>query len=103
MTTRKEIADLIFPDVTETIQDLEKKYPPRKNPICSRFAPSPTGFLHIGGIYASFVGRKFAKQHNGTFILRIEDTDQKREIVKTIALIIEGMKTFGIQIDEGPV
>jgi glutamyl-tRNA synthetase len=48
MTTRKEIADMIFPEVTETIQDLEKKYPPRANPICSRFAPSPTGFLHIG-------------------------------------------------------
>jgi len=48
MTTRKEIADKIFPDVTETIQDLEKKYPARQSPVCSRFAPSPTGFLHIG-------------------------------------------------------
>ena len=64
MTTRKEIADIIFPDVTETIQDLEKKYPPRTNSFCSRFAPSPTGFLHIGGIYSAFVSRKFAKQHN---------------------------------------
>ncbi|HBB04198.1 TPA: hypothetical protein DCZ39_04885 [Patescibacteria group bacterium] len=64
MTSRKEIADMIFPEVTETIQDLEKKYPPRANPIASRFAPSPTGFLHIGGIYAAFVSRKFAKQNN---------------------------------------
>ncbi len=103
MTTRKEIADFIFPDVTETIQDLEKKYPPRSNPICSRFAPSPTGFLHIGGVYAAFVSRKFAKQNNGTFFLRIEDTDQKREIAWAVNLIIEGMKTFGIQIDEGPL
>lgn len=63
MTTRKEIADTIFPDVTETIQDLEKKYPPRSNPICSRFAPSPTGFLHIGGIYSAFVSWKYAKQN----------------------------------------
>jgi glutamyl/glutaminyl-tRNA synthetase len=47
MTTRKEIADKMYPNTTETIQDLEKKYPPRSNPICSRFAPSPTGFLHI--------------------------------------------------------
>ena len=47
MTTRKEIADIIFPEVRETIQDLEKKYPQRANFICSRFAPSPTGFLHI--------------------------------------------------------
>jgi glutamyl-tRNA synthetase len=62
MTTRKEIADKIFPDVTETIQDLEKKYPTRQNPICSRFAPSPTGFLHIGGIYTSLVSQRFVKQ-----------------------------------------
>ena len=62
MTTRKEIADFIFPEVTQTIQDLEKKYPPRVNPICSRFAPSPTGFLHIGGVSAFFIERKFAKQ-----------------------------------------
>ncbi len=103
MTTRKEIADLIFPDVTETIQDLEKKYPPRSNPVCSRFAPSPTGFLHIGGIYSAFVSWKYAKQNGGTFILRIEDTDQKREIEGTVDLIIDGMKTFGIQIDEWPL
>lgn len=100
MTTRKDIADLIFPEVTQTIQDLETKYPPRSNPICSRFAPSPTGFLHIGGIYVSFVERKFAKQNNGTFILRIEDTDQKREVEGVVDLIVNYMKMFGIQIDE---
>ncbi|MFA6256053.1 MAG: glutamate--tRNA ligase [Candidatus Absconditabacterales bacterium] len=103
MATRKQIADIIFPDVTETIQDLEKKYPPRKNLICSRFAPSPTGFLHIGGIYSAFVSRKFAKQQGGTFFLRIEDTDQKREVEGTVELIINYMKMFGIQIDEGPL
>jgi len=100
MTTRKDIADIIFPDVKETIQDLEKKYPPRFNSVCSRFAPSPTGFLHIGGIYSAFVSRKFTKQNKGTFILRIEDTDQKREVEGTVDLIINAMKTFGIQIDE---
>ena len=70
MVNRKDIADIIFPDVTETIQDLEKKYPPRANftrhpggPICSRYAPSPTGFVHIGNIYAAFIEQKFAKQH----------------------------------------
>ncbi|EKD25120.1 MAG: hypothetical protein ACD_80C00117G0002 [uncultured bacterium (gcode 4)] len=103
MTSRKEIADMIFPEVTETIQDLEKKYPPRANPIASRFAPSPTGFLHIGGIYAAFVSRKFAKQNNWTFFLRIEDTDQKRELEGGVELIIAWLKTFGIQIDEGPI
>lgn len=100
MTTRKEIADMIFPEVTETIQDLEKKYPPRTNPICSRFAPSPTGFLHIGGVSAFFTERKFAKQNGGTFFLRIEDTDQKREVAGVVNLIIDYMKMFGIQIDE---
>lgn len=103
MTTRKEIADTIFPEVTETIQDLEKKYPPRVNPICSRFAPSPTGFLHIGGVSAFFTERKFAKQNGGTFFLRIEDTDQKREVAGVVNLIINYMKTFGIQIDEWPI
>lgn len=103
MTTRKEIADIIFPDVTQTIQDLEKKYPPRANPICSRFAPSPTGFLHIGSVYASLVERKFAKQNDGTFFIRIEDTDQKRELEGAVELMISGLKKFGIQIDEGPI
>ncbi len=110
MTTRKDIADIIFPEVTETIQDLEKKYPPRPNPtrlpdgqVCSRFAPSPTGFLHIGGVSAFFIERKFAKQQGGTFFLRIEDTDQKREVEGVVNLIIDYMKKFGIQIDEGPI
>ncbi|MCX6822885.1 MAG: glutamate--tRNA ligase [candidate division SR1 bacterium] len=103
MTTRSDIAELIFPDTKETIADLEKKFPARKNPICSRFAPSPTGFLHIGGVYASFIEWKFAKQHDGTFFLRIEDTDQKREVEGAVDLIIDGLRFFGIQIDEGPV
>jgi len=57
--------------------------------IRTRFAPSPTGFLHIGGVYASFVEWKFAKQHNGIFFLRIEDTDQKREVEGAVNLIID--------------
>lgn len=103
MTTRKEIADKIYPNVQETIQDLEKKYPIRQNPICSRFAPSPTGFLHIWWIFAALVEQKFAKQHNGIFILRIEDTDQKREVEGAVNLIIDGLKFFGIEIDEWPI
>lgn len=80
MTTRQDIAEAIFPDVKEGIADLQKKYPARKNEICSRVAPSPTGFLHLGVLFASFVPFKFAHQNYGTFILRIEDTDQKRSI-----------------------
>ncbi len=71
--------------------------------VCSRFAPSPTGFLHIGSVYASFVEWKFAKQNKGTFVLRIEDTDQKREVEGAVNLIMSWLKTFGIQIDEGPI
>ncbi len=103
MTTRKEISDKIYPNVTETIQDLEKKYPLRPNPICSRFAPSPTGFMHIWNFYSAFVSQRFAKQHGGKFLLRIEDTDQKRETPGAIDLIISNLKFFGIDIDEGPV
>lgn len=103
MTTRKEIADKIFPNVHETIQDLEKKYPPRVNQICSRFAPSPTGFLHIWWVYASLVAQRFAKQHWWTFFLRIEDTDQKRELEWWVNMIINWLKFFGINIDEWPI
>jgi glutamyl-tRNA synthetase len=62
MTTRNDIAELIFPDVKETIADLEQKYPPRANPIATRFAPSPTGFLHIGAVFTSFTAWKFCDQ-----------------------------------------
>ncbi len=103
MITRNDIADMIFPDVKETIADLEKKFPERTNPISSRFAPSPTGFLHIGAIFASFTAWKFCSQNNGIFVLRIEDTDQKREVAGSINEIIELLKTFNIPITEGPI
>lgn len=103
MTTRKDIADMIFPDVKDAISDLEKKFPPRKNPICSRFAPSPTGFLHIGAVFTSFTAWKFCAQQKGAFVLRIEDTDQKREVEWAIDEIINLLKTFTITIDEWPI
>lgn len=103
MATRKDIADIIFPDVKETIADLQKQFPPRDNPICSRFAPSPTGFLHVWAIFASLVELKFAKQNWWTFFLRIEDTDQKRLVDGWIDIIINWFKKFGIEIDEWPI
>ena len=110
MTTRKDIAEAIFPEVKEGIADLQKKYPARKNEthlpdgqVCSRVAPSPTGFLHLGVLFASFVPFKFVHQNNGTFILRIEDTDQKRSIEWGVDQIIDLLKFFGIEIDEGPL
>ncbi len=100
---RSDIANIIFPDVKETIADLEKQFPARKNPICSRFAPSPTGFLHIGAVFTSFTARKFLHQQKWTFVLRIEDTDQKREVEGAINEIIDLLKTFRIPIDEWPI
>lgn len=103
MSTRKAVADMIFPDIHETIADLQKKYPPRPEKVISRFAPSPTGFLHVGAIRSSFLPWKFVKQNNGKFILRIEDTDQKRLVEGSIDQIIDLLKTFNISIDEWPL
>ena len=81
MTTRAQLAEALFPDTKESTQDLLDRYPARSNtnPVL-RFAPSPTGFLHFGGLYTSFLCWKYAKQTGGTIYLRIEDTDQKREV-----------------------
>lgn len=103
MTTRTDIAEAVFPDVKETIADLEKKYPPRQNPICSRIAPSPTWFMHIGNLFQWFVAWKFATQQWWTFLVRIEDTDQKREVEGALDLIISVLTRFGISITEWPL
>ncbi len=103
MNKRKEIADLIFPNITETIQDLEVKYPKRPlkdDAIVTRFAPSPTGFLHTGSLFTSLVSWRFAKQTDGVFFLRLEDTDQKREIKGSGDRLIEQLLIFGITPDE---
>lgn len=95
---------MLFPDVTLTKDDLEKMYPERnldKNAIVTRFAPSPTGFLHIGSVFTCLVASNFAKKSGGKFILRIEDTDQNRLIPGAIGLIIDGLKRYKIEFDEG--
>ncbi len=100
----KKLADMLFPDVTLTKDDLEKMYPERnlsKGAIVTRFAPSPTGFLHIGSVFTCLVASNFAKKTGGKFILRIEDTDQNRLIPGAIGLIIDGLKRYKIEFDEG--
>ena len=100
----KKLADMLFPDVTLTLDDLEKMYPERnldKDAIVTRFAPSPTGFLHIGSVFTCLVANNFAKKTGGKFILRIEDTDQNRLIPGAIGLIIDGLKRYKIEFDEG--
>lgn len=102
----KELAELLYPEVTTTIEDLEKMYPERNLPegaeVC-RFAPSPTGRMHMGNMYAAFIPEVFAHQSNGVFILRIEDTDEKRSIENGIEHIVNDLGEFNYIIDESPV
>ena len=102
--TNKELADLMFPNVTKTPEDYEKMYPERDLPegaVVSRFAPSPTGFVHMGSLFASFIERKVPKETGGVFYLRIEDTDGKRTVENGVQGIIDDLKNFDIEIDEG--
>jgi glutamyl-tRNA synthetase len=100
----KLIADLLFSNVKESVDDILKKYPKRKlneDQLVLRFAPSPTGFVHIGSIYAALINEKLVRQTNGIFIFRAEDTDKEREIANGIEVLVEGIKGFDIKIDEG--
>ena len=104
MVTNKDLAELIFPNIKETIDDLEKRYPPRDLPIgaeVTRFAPSPTGFLHTGSLFTSMVCRKVATQSGGVFYVRLEDTDTKREIAGSGEQLLEQLHIFNVDPDEG--
>ena len=101
----KDLANLIFPDVKE-ISYYEEKYPERNLPegaVVTRFAPSPTGFVHIGGLYQALVARTIAKKTDGVFFLRIEDTDQKREVENGVIGIVNSLKDFDMAPDEGMI
>ena len=100
-----DLANLIFPDAKE-ISYYEEKYPERDLPegaIVTRYAPSPTGFMHIGGLYQALIAIKVAKQTNGVFFLRVEDTDQKREVENGVKEIVTSLKDFGLEADEGMI
>ena len=104
MDVRKELADYIFPSIHETIEDLEKRYPERElseGAKVTRFAPSPTGFLHTGSLFTSLVAYKMAKDSGGIFYLRLEDTDTKREVEGSAKLLIKQLHDFGIIPNEG--
>lgn len=99
----KDLANLIFPNA-KPISEYEEKYPARNLPegaIVTRFAPSPTGFVHLGSLYQVVVASKVAKQTNGVFFLRVEDTDQKREVENGVTGIIQSLQDFGLTPDEG--
>ena len=102
----KDLIARILPNAKYTVVELEEKFPARDLPegaIVTRFAPSPTGFMHIGGLYSSLIGRKLASQTGGVWYLRIEDTDTAREKEGMVDLIIDSLKAFGIQADEGSI
>ena len=104
MHTYEELADLIFPDVTKTVADLEKEYPERDLPEgaeVTRFAPSPTGFLHTGSLFTSLIAYTVAKQSGGVYYFRLEDTDQKREIEGSGKELCDQLKVFGVVQNEG--
>lgn len=99
-----DLANFLFPNITMTISELEEQYPKRDLPegaMVTRFAPSPTGFVHLGSLYTSFICRIFANYTNGLFYLRIEDTDQVRIVENGISGIIKDLKSFQIDFDEG--
>ena len=104
MNNLKELADLMFPDVTITVDELEKRYPERNldaGAEVTRFAPSPTGFVHMGSLLSAFEDFKAAKDTNGIFYLRIEDTDTERTVENGIDGIIKDLANFDIIPDEG--
>ncbi|MCR4562027.1 MAG: glutamate--tRNA ligase [Bacilli bacterium] len=104
MADLNELAELLFPDVTKTIADLEKEYPARNLPEgaeVTRFAPSPTGFLHTGSLFTALIGYTIAKQSGGVFYFRLEDTDTKRTIAGSADELISQLAVFGIKHDEG--
>ena len=104
MDSRQELADLIFPNINETIVDLEKRFPERdlvEGAKVTRFAPSPTGFLHTGSLFTSMIASKIAYDTKGVFYTRLEDTDTKREIEGSDKLLLRQLKEFDIIPNEG--
>ena len=100
----QRLAQLLFPDITTTPEDIEKMYPPRNLPEgakVTRMAPSPTGFMHLGNLFSAIVGERLAHQSNGVFFLRIEDTDLKRAVEGGVEKIINVFNHYGLNFDEG--
>ena len=98
------LADLLFPNVTDTPEALEEKYPLRNLPegaVVTRMAPSPTGFVHLGNLVQGLTAERMAHQSGGVLFLRVEDTDAKREVAGAVEVLITTLKHYGIQFDEG--
>lgn len=99
-----KLAELLFPCIDKSPEYYQKKFPERNLPdgaMVTRLGPSPTGFIHLGNLYGAFVDERLAHQSNGTFYLRIEDTDEKRYVEGAVETIITSLRFFGINFDEG--
>lgn len=100
----EKLAQLLFPEIEKTPDDYEAMYPARDLPEgakVTRLGPSPTGFIHLGNLYGAFVDERLAHQSDGTFFLRIEDTDDKRYVEGAVEIIVNSLRFFGINFDEG--
>ena len=101
---KTKLAELLFPNISLTPEMLEEKYPPRplkEGAKVTRLGPSPTGFIHLGNLYGAFVDERLAHQSEGVFFLRIEDTDDKRYVEGAVETIIDSLRFFDINFDEG--
>ncbi|MBQ4506166.1 MAG: glutamate--tRNA ligase [Firmicutes bacterium] len=100
----RKLAELVFPEIDKTPDDYELIYPERSLPEgakVTRLAPSPTGFIHLGNLFGALVDERAAHQSGGVCVLRIEDTDVKREVEGAIPVLINTLDYFGIRFDEG--
>ena len=98
------LAELLFPDVTETPEEMEARFPARNVPegaVITRMAPSPTGFVHLGNLVQGLTSERMAHQSGGVLFLRVEDTDAKREVPGAVEVLINTLKHYGIAFDEG--
>ena len=98
------LAALLFPHVTDTPEMLEEKYPLRNLPegaVVTRMAPSPTGFVHLGNLLQGMIAERMAHQSGGVLFLRVEDTDAKREVPGAVEVLIDSLKHYGVNFDEG--
>ena len=101
----KKLAEILFPNIKESISYYEEEVFPERNlkagAKVTRLAPSPTGFIHLGNLYGAFVDERLAHQSEGVFMLRIEDTDEKRKVEGSVETIISSLEYFGLKFDEG--
>lgn len=98
------LANLLFPHVTDSREAVEARFPKRALPegaCVTRIGPSPTGFVHLGNLYNAIIAERLAHQSGGVFFLRVEDTDQKREVPGAVETVINSMAYFGVRFDEG--